>query len=138
VNITSAIALIGGIIYRPDWLFEAVDHSNRFEGSIRVKITYPALNTNRDQAADGYPQEITTYAEFPLIVANCDDISLYRKIANAIIEIETHEMREYLRVSPTMWAPFHPHRIDGMKRWNATDSDTPSDDVFADLRFGIA
>jgi hypothetical protein len=138
MNVDSAIALVGALIYKPDWIFEAVDHTNRFEGSVKVKITYPARNSNRDQAAAGYPEVITTYAEFPMIVANCDDQSLYRKIANAITEIEIHEMREFLRVNPTYWAPFHPHRIDGMKRWKETESTCPADDIFPDLRFGIA
>lgn len=137
MNIKSAIALVNQLVYKPEWAFEAVDHSNRFEGSIKVKITYPALNSNRDQACDGYPQMITTYAEFPMVVANCDDSSLYRQIANAIVKIEEHEMREFLRVLPTYWAPFHPHRIDGMKRWNTTDH-VAADQVTPDLQFGIA
>lgn len=137
MNVDSAIQLVGQLIYKPEWAFEASDHTNRFEGSIKVKITYPALNSNRDQAADGYPQMISTYAEFPMVVANCDDTSLYRQIANAIVKIEEHEMREFLRVLPNYWAPFHPHRIDGMKRWNATDG-TAADQVVPDLQFGIA
>jgi hypothetical protein len=137
VNITSAITLIENLVYKPGWGFEAFDHTNRFEGSIRVKITYPALNSNRDQACDGYPTAISTYAEFPMVVANCDDSGLYRQVANAIVKIEEHEMREFLRVQPTYWAPFHPHRIDGMKRWNSTDS-VSADQVTPDLQFGIA
>jgi hypothetical protein len=138
MNVDSAIALIDNLLYLPGWGFEAADHTNRFEGSVKVKITYPARNSNRDQAPDGYPETITTYAEFPMVVANCDDMWLYRKVANAVVEIETHEMREFLRVKPTFWAPFHPHRIDGMKRWNATEDSGPADDIFPDLRFGIA
>ena len=73
MNVTSAIALVGQLIYRPDWLFDATDHTNRFEGAIKIRVTYPALNTNRDQAPAAYPETITTYAEFPMVVANCDD-----------------------------------------------------------------
>lgn len=137
MNVDSAILLVANLVYKPDWLFEATDHTNRFEGSIKVKITYPALNSNRDQASVCYPEQITTYAEFPMVVANCDDSSLYRQIANAIVKIEEHEMREFLRVQPTYWAPFHPHRIDGMKRWNTTDH-IAADQVTPDLQFGVA
>jgi hypothetical protein len=138
MNIESAIILIDQLIYKPGWKFEATDHTNRFEGSVKVRITYPAPNTNRDNAKNGYCEQIVTYAEFPMIVQTIDDVCLYRKIANAIIEIETHEMREALRILPTYWAPFHPHQIDGMKRWDRTESFDPSEDIFPDLRFGIA
>jgi hypothetical protein len=137
MNVDSAIQLVRQLIYKPEWEFEAIDHTNRFEGSIKVKISYPAVNTNRDKAQEGYPEVIRTYAEFPMVVENCDDSSLYRQIANAIDKIDEHEMREALRILPTYWAPFHPHRIDGMKRWNSTDS-VAADQVVPDLQFGIA
>lgn len=128
MKISSAIELINSLIFLPGWKFTAEDHSNRFEGSVRVRIDYPARNSNRDQAVSGYPEEIQTYASFPLIVENCDDVAVYRKIVEELVKIETHEIREFLRVSSTMWAPFHPHRIDGMHRWG---------DVDGDLKFGV-
>ena len=128
----SAIALIGGIIYKPGWTFSATDHTDRFEGAIKVRIDYPAQDTAREDAANGYPNEIRTYAEFPMFVADCnDDVTLYRRVCDAITAIDAHEMREYFRVQPTGWAPFHPHQIDGMRRWDPTN---PT----GDLQFGIA
>lgn len=128
MNVDSAIQLVNSIIYRPGWKFTATDHTNRFEGTIAVRIDYPARNSNRDQAAQGYPEEIQTYAEFPMIVLDCDDIAIYRRLVQKISDIETHEIREFFRVQPTMWAPFHPHRIDGMRRWG---------NVEEDLKFGL-
>lgn len=136
MEITSAIALVNNLIYKPGWQFIATDHSDRFEGSIKVRIDYPARNSNRDQAMTGYPEEIATYASFPVIVRDLDDSGLYREIMDAIICIESHEAREFLRVSLTGWAPFHPHRIDGMKRWNSTA--VVSGEFHLDLTFGIA
>ncbi|MFJ5532433.1 hypothetical protein [Streptomyces sp. NPDC093261] len=138
MEIGSAIRLVEGLIYKPGWTFTATDHTNRFEGTIKVRVEYPARNSNRDQADKGYPEEITTYAEFPLMVGDCsDDRTLYRRILSAIAEIELHEAREFLRVAPTNWAPFHPHRIDGMKAWLKYRDDGMAA-LYGDLQFGIA
>lgn len=134
MEINSAIELVHSMEYKPGWTFTATDHTARFEGTVKVRVEYPALNSNRDQAADGYPEAIATYAEFPLVVADCNDESLYFKILESIIKIEAHEAREFLRVKPTHWAPFHPHRIDGMRRW----TEKTGDPMVGDLQFGIA
>lgn len=139
MRVETAIALIDQLIYKPEWTFTATDHSNRFEGTVRVRVDYPARNSNRDQAGDGYPEEIMTYAEFPVLVADCpSDVTLYRRVLDALVKIETHEAREFLRVPGTHWAPFHPHRIDGMKAWHATQGAEILPDLAADLQFGIA
>ena len=137
MDVNSAIALIGAVIYRPGWTIEAKDHTNRFEGSICVKITYPAQETGREMALQGYPENNRPYAEFPLVVRDLDQLGLYAELLDAILEIESHEAREYLRIHPTGWAPFHPHQIDGMMRWGK------SRNHFAralrnDLQFGIS
>ncbi|WP_433463933.1 hypothetical protein [Spirillospora sp. CA-128828] len=129
MEIESAIRLIGNLIYKPGWVFEAKDYSNRFEGAIAIRIEYPAFQSERADAAKGYPNEIRPYATFPVVVDDCDDVSLYRLVLTHIMEIEEHEAREFLRVEPTMWAPFHPHRADGMRRFGAMQQD---------LRFGLA
>lgn len=127
--VSSAIELVNSVIYQPGWKLTATDHTNRFEGTVLVRVDYPARNSNRDQAAAQYPEEISTYATFPIIVADCDDVSVYRALVEMLVEIQTHEIREFLRVQPTGWAPFHPHRVDGMRRWGS--------DTRRDLQFGI-
>lgn len=135
MNVASAVELINNsLVYKPGWTFTATDHTNRFEDTIVVRVDYPALNSNRDQAADGYQQEIQTYASFPLVVRDCTDEDLFFQVLTAIGKIELHEAREFLRLKPTMWAPFHPHNVDGMKRWSARTGDRMVDD----LQFGIA
>ncbi|SEB60478.1 hypothetical protein [Streptomyces melanosporofaciens] len=131
----SAIELVNDVIYKSGWTFTACDHTKRFESTIVVRVDYPARNSNRDQAAAGYPQEITTYAEFPLVVKDRTDEDLYAALLEIVMSIEEHEAREFLRVRPTGWAPFHPHRATGMRRWAARNGNT---DLLADLQFGIA
>ncbi len=127
--IQSAIDLINNIVYKPGWKFSVEDHTNRFEGAIKLRIDYPACNTDRDCAREGYQEQIETYAHFPVIVADCDDEELWRRVLGCIAEIDEHERREAFRIKPTFWAPFHPHQIDGMARWG---------DPAGDLKFGIA
>lgn len=130
MEVGSALGLINQVIYKPGWKIEASDSSDRFEGTVRVRFIFPAYKSERELAAEGYPVHMDgTWAEFRIVVADCDDTELYRRLLQKIMEIELHEAREFLRVPPTLWAPFHPHRVDGMKRWGDTDGD---------LLYGIA
>jgi hypothetical protein len=135
MNVSSAVELINNsLVYKPGWTFTATDHTNRFEDTVVVRVDYPARNSNRDQAEGGYVEEIMTYASFPLVVRDCTDEDLIFQILTAIGKIEMHEAREFLRLAPTAWAPFHPHRVDGMRRW----SERTGDRLVDDLQFGIA
>jgi hypothetical protein len=125
----TAIELISQLAYKPGWVFEASDHCHRFEGTIILKVSYPAHETAREKARDGYPDTNQPHATFPIQVHRLDATELYRAVLNVIAEIDSHEAREYLRVSPTYWAPFHPHNIDGMERWGTPERD---------LTFGLA
>lgn len=125
----SAIELISQLVYKPEWTFEAKDHCHRFEGAIALTITYPARESAREDAAEGYPHVNHPYATFPIQVHGMCAEDLYRAILKIIGEIEMHEAREFLRVKPTYWAPFHPHQIDGMRRWGEPEKD---------LNFGLA
>jgi hypothetical protein len=141
MEVSSAIDLVNTLVFIPEWKFTATDHTNRFEGTVQVRIDYPARASERNEAPD-YPRQIMTYAVFPIVVSECDDAAVYRKVLRAIVEIQEHEAREFLRVMPTMWAPFHPHRVDGMKRWAAMggckEFDDLGDAIRRDLQFGIA
>lgn len=134
--IDSAINLVNSLRYFPGWKFTATDHTKRFEGTILIRVEYLACETGRENAREGYPETINTYATFPVVVADCDDVQLHAKILKALMKIYEHEAREALRVAPTYWAPFHPHNIDGMRRWN--DCKIVCDDALLnDLQFGI-
>ncbi len=123
----TAISLIENVVYRPGWVFECEPHGN-VQGGIRLKITYPANNFNRDQAADGYPSAFNPFAAFPILAGKCHDAeALYRQVIEQCFKVDQHEGREAFRVKPNYWAPFHPHHPDGMDRWG---------DPQADLFFG--
>lgn len=119
----SAIRLVNQLIYKPDWEIVATDHVRRFEGTISIRITIPTYQSERRDAPT-YGNAIRPYADFAILAGDCeDDVSLYRKVLECIMDVELHEAREFLRVQPTKWAPFHPHRIDGMKRYGTVDHD---------------
>lgn len=135
--VNSAIRLINeGLVYKYGWEFHAEDDTRRYEGAIKVKIDYPANKSERaDMRAaaladeDTATEAIMTYATFRIIAEECkDDTALYKKVLEAVLRIEEHEAREFFRVLPTYWAPFHPHKADGMQRWGTRE---------ADLLFGV-
>lgn len=142
MRVDTAIALIDQLVYKPGYTLTAEDHTKRFEGTVKVTLHYEAPETGRENAADGYPEIINTYAVFPIAVADLTGPSaaacLYRRVLDAILEVEAHEAREALRVQPTLWAPFHPHQLDGIDLWSSTASSTQRPELLRDFQFGIA
>ena len=125
---STAVDLVNNIIYKPGWSFKAQDLSDRFESAISIRVDYVARQWNREHAPE-YAETINPGADFPLLTADLNAEGLYRKVFEEIImKIEQHESREAFRIAPTCWAPFHPHKVDGMKRWG-----NPA----ADLTFGL-
>lgn len=126
----SAMQLISNMIFKPGWRLECEDLGSRFEGAIKVTFWYPAYRSERSLAYEGYPEQITARASFALMCTVCDDdVTLARKVLDMIADIDSHEAREALRFRPNMWAPFHPHRADGMVRFGTPEHD---------LSFGLA
>lgn len=133
---TSAVAIVNdGMTFKPGWQVEAAV-TERHETTIRVTVNYPAQQSERDQYPE-YPTEVNggARAAFFLMVEDCDTISdlFYLLLTQVILPIETHEHREFMRVHPTGWAPFHPHRSDGIKNWTQY-SGQPAE---FDLKFGL-
>lgn len=119
----SACRLINqALTYKPKWKFEAESNEKRFEGTITVCIHYPAFASEREYEGE-YTDEIMTYAKFRIVVSDCDDMTLYRRLLEKLLKIEEHEAREFFRVQPTNWAPYHPHRVDGIRNWGAEHED---------------
>lgn len=140
MHVHDAIRLInqGQVTYKPGWAFTARDHTKRMEDTIVLHVDYEALDTDLREAP-AYKKQIKTYAEFDIVVGDCDDeTTLYAKVLQRIIEIELHETREFFAVGGVeLLKPFHPHTIAGMKHWadmqarNVHDHDS-------DLQFGVA
>lgn len=128
MEVTSAIRLIDQITYMPSWRIWAEDNTDRFESAITLYMEWNAPNYNRENAPS-YVEEARPAAQFGIQVRDLDDIGLYRLVLQAILKAMEHDAREAFRVGNTRWAPFHPHRVDSMKRWG---------DYRGDLVFGLA
>lgn len=139
MQVSTAVKLIHGLVFFPGFEFKAHDHTDRFEGTVKVRVEYDAWNTNRETLVDDhYTEQIHTYAEFPLMVEDLDDeVMLYRRLMVVLMRLYQHEAREALRVRGTQWSPFHPHKIGGMRRWKQTTNDEALMDFTVDFSFGV-
>jgi len=140
MDITTAITLIEQITYKPGWIITAKDNSKRFEGSICVDFVYPATNSDRAEAPD-YSTPIPpngARASFALMLGDHDAMWLYHAITTFIMTIEEHEMREFFRISPTYWAPFHPHNYGGIGHWASVRGEPEHIVRYRDMTFGLA
>lgn len=141
MRVDTAISLIKSLVYKPGWIFEPTDNTKRFESSICLKVTYPATNSDREEAAAGFPTPIPprgAYASFVIMTEGMDDVRLYGAIAEILMAIEEHEMREFLRTAPTYWSPFHPHNTDGIRRWAEVTGRDYKAVLQSDTSFGLA
>jgi len=131
MEVQTAIRLIELVVYKPDWTIDVEDGTNRYEGGVKVRITAPSRRTEREEAANGFPTEIMPYADFMLQVGSVQTPAELMTLlfTEAIMRFELHEAREFFRVLPSYWAPLHPHREDGMKRWGK---------VYEDMTYGLA
>lgn len=144
MRIDTAIRILSDMIYKPGWIFEVTDHESRFEGTVNVKITYPAMDSGEQNAPEyTVPVPGGARASFPIIVgdlADHDTETLFTRLVHVIMKIEEHEAREFLRVWPSKLAPLHPHTIDGMRAWHRQGhrQDMALADLGADLGFGVS
>ena len=127
----TAVSLVNeSLMFLPGWHVKASDFTSRHEGAICVYVSYPGHESNRPEAMAGYPVTNEPRAVTVLQVGlDWELTDLFRAVLNVLIMFITHEFREFLRVRPTGWAPFHPHQIDGIARWGGNPTD--------DLTFGF-
>lgn len=120
----TAISLIEAIVYKPGYRLVGESFEHRFEGTVKVTVSYDAPNYNREHAPNYTVPAPNPSAAFHITVADFhNDVDLYRCLLERLLKVEEHEAREAFRVAPTNWAPFHPHKVDGMKRWGDPQSD---------------
>ena len=128
MEVQSAIEMTRSFVFFPGWTLEARDYTHRHEGTIALHVEFPGVATERENAP-GYKVKIRPYQDFVIIVRDLDFEGYCRAVLECLHRIFIHESREAFRVRPTMLAPFHPHRVDGQRRWG---------DVAGDLAYGIA
>lgn len=143
MQVASAVDYINGesFVYKPGYTFVAQSYEYRMQGAILLTITFNALSTDRHDARDGYKVMLEPLVTtFVVHVHDCkSDDDLLFQVLRCLIDLETHEAREFLRKRPTYSAPFHPHRHDAMIRWaeknNLRDKDG-APDISHDLNYG--
>lgn len=127
MDVKTALALIGQIGCGPTLCLEAEDYTNRHEGAIKLTTIVKTVGSEREDAERDYEgsEPIDVRADFVIIVTDCnDDVELYRRVlTEAVIPTLVHEIREFFRIRPTQWAPFHPHKQGGVERWGEPEID---------------
>jgi hypothetical protein len=122
--VSSAVAIINdGIVFFPGWQIHAEDFTSRHEGAVCLSITFPSWETKRSEAMAGFPEANMPRQCFIIQVSDLDDVELHRAVIKILVDCFTHEAREAYRIEPSGWAPFHPHKIDGMIRWGSREKD---------------
>lgn len=136
MHVDTALTLVNeSLVYPPGYKVTATDHSKRFEDTVCLHVNIDAQASDRAEAPD-YATKIKGGARssFAIAVGDVKDVEqLTYRVINALIEATTHELREFVRVTPTFWAPFHPHRIDGIKRWSQAEGVDPKRDYLFGL-----
>lgn len=133
MQVESAVDYVNGgsFVYKPGYVFFAQSYEYRLQGTILLTISFDALSTDRVDAKEGYKKILEPlHTTFVIQVKECrsDDDLLYQ-ILTKIIELETHEAREFLRKRPTYSAPFHPHRVECMERYCEKSGRSVNDDI---------
>lgn len=143
MQVQSALDYVNGesFVYKPGWTFFAQSYEYRMQGAVLLTITFDALSTDRDDARNGYKvilEPLVTNFVIHVIDCKSDDDLLFQ-ILTKIIDLETHEAREFLRKRPTYSAPFHPHRHDSMIKWAEKNKITDKNgdpDISHDMNYG--
>lgn len=126
MTVAKAVALINSMVFMPEWSWIAQDYTRRFEGGIKIDVTYQARNSDRDKAPE-YAEWTKGggRASFVIQVTNCvtrEDV-LRKLVDEVIMGIFSHETREFLRYPDTLIAPFHPHNLDTIMAWGTPEVD---------------
>jgi hypothetical protein len=121
MDVREACALVNeaGMLVRPGYSIEAEPYTQRFQSGVMLHIRFDAFDSST--IVDGvYTDEICVRSDRVILVGDCPGpFAVLAKVLNAVLDIEEHEWREFLRLGPDSdyMAPFHPHTDDGMHRW---------------------
>jgi hypothetical protein len=125
MNAEEAIRHVRDLVFWPEWTIEASPVSEpwgRSEDEIEITLGTRTVDTDREYAREGYWKP--RYVETPVTVrvGDLDADGLDRFILGMVAKLHEHEDREALRRrSEDFDAPFHPHRMDGIMRWEVAD-----------------
>lgn len=137
MQVETAITLINESIYTvPGVEMKAEDYRHRFEDAICLSVNLTEARRSERELAPHYPETVPGGArsKYVIQVGSIDDVAeLVGRVLDSLLDTYSHELREFTRVRPTNWAPFHPHKEDGIKRWSARVKHSTE----RDLKFGI-
>lgn len=138
MEVETALTLVNeSLIFLPNWEVVAEDHSDRFGEAVCVKFNITDARRSEREFAPDYCEFVSTgaRAKFPIFVGNIyEPAELLGRVLDAALDNFAHEAREVLRLKPTNWAPFHPHRDNGIHKW----AERTGRDPMRDYLFGIA
>lgn len=132
---TSAINAIRSLHFMPTWNFDAYD---MFNGTLMAVATWETVNSDREQAAKGYPETVNLERMAMVQPENFDTAEeLHAAMFTWLLEIQIHESREFFRVGEGFRAPFHPHRPEGDRNWSQMMSDPTHNPMVGLLPLGL-
>jgi hypothetical protein len=118
-----AIRHVNDLVFWPEWTILArpvMAPWGRDPDEIEITLGTRTVDTDREYAREGYrkPRYIETPVKLDVRDLDPDDVD--RFILECAAKIHEHEDREALRRrSEDFDAPFHPHRVEGMMRWES-------------------
>lgn len=103
------------IVYRPGYRFAAYPVGQQIE----LRVSFPTHNSNQADARRAYPDDFIRVDYQWLDPERMTDIDgIWAEVLTAIMEVELHEAREFLRDRlHDFRAPFHPHRDEGKNNY---------------------
>lgn len=116
-----AVSEINKLMYKPGWRITAwVDDNPRYRNSVVINCAFDTYNSAEVYAHDNYrysPIIRPSVVERQDVTECRGSEDVFRLVAEFIMKIEEHEMREFLRTKGDFKAPFHPHTFPGMLAW---------------------
>ncbi len=140
VKYEEANRYVNNLFYKNDWSFHLIEDPDVFRnpwdsrpdestGYAYLVVVAKLVNSARENVVSQFG--VIRYGSaiskggldirIPIGLANTQ-VELERLIFEALLEIEKHETREFLRRRDTLDAPFHPHREEGDKAYGDTFS----------------
>lgn len=127
MNVTDALNIARRVTYKPGFrlTFDLDQYGYTFGGGagIVMRTGFEAPESGQHPNT-GYPRKSSAVGQYVIrVYPGMTEQRLLREIFDRLIEVETHETREFFKVNG--FAPFHPHREDGDDRYAGAEIPFP-------------
>ena len=109
MEVSDAVDLVARLQRKPGYRLTALNFTHRIQDAIKLIITENTV------ASEDHEHRIVNSVAFVIEVGHLESIGLVREVLDRVIQHQTHEWREFLRLDDQ--APLHPHTHDGIARW---------------------